>query len=297
MTRAALPVARLRGVVRGAALLGSLLALGVGLLAAPAQAREVPVLRARVTDEAGVLGGRRAALEERLAAYERATGHQFAVLVLRSLQGEVLESYSVRVAEAWRLGDARRDDGLLMLVAVDDRAARIEVGYGLEGAVPDVIAGRVMREHMIPRFKEGDWAGGVEAGLEALMRAAQGEALGPAPAVDGLGERERWQPILFFAIVALSVLLRIPRVVRVPFAVLLGGFVGYALLKSLLWAAGLALGLGLLALILPTLRGGGRYHRRGWVGGGSSWGGSSGGFGGFSGGGGSFGGGGASGRW
>ena len=277
---------------------GALFALVAALSAASAHAREVPVLRARVTDEAGVLGDRRAALEERLAAYERATGHQFAVLVLRSLEGEVLESYSVRVAEAWRLGDRRRDDGLLMLVAVDDRAARIEVGYGLEGAVPDVIAGRVMREHMIPRFKNGDWAGGVEAGLDALMRAAQGEALGPAPAGGGgLGGRERWQPMVFFAVIALSVLLRIPRIVRVPFAILLGGFVGFALLKSLLWAAALALGLGLLALVLPTLRGGGRHHRRGWVGGGTSWGGSSGGFGGFSGGGGSFGGGGASGRW
>ncbi|MCC7110909.1 MAG: TPM domain-containing protein [Deltaproteobacteria bacterium] len=277
---------------------GALFVLVAALSAASAQAREVPVLRARVTDEAGVLGDRRAALEERLAAYERATGHQFAVLVLRSLEGEVLESYSVRVAEAWRLGDRRRDDGLLMLVAVDDRAARIEVGYGLEGAVPDVIAGRVMREHMIPRFKNGDWAGGVEAGLDALMRAAQGEALGPAPAGSGgLGDRERWQPIVFFAVIALSVLLRIPRIVRVPFAILLGGFVGFALLKSLLWAAALALGLGLLALVLPTLRGGGRHHRRGWVGGGTSWGGSSGGFGGFSGGGGGFGGGGASGRW
>lgn len=278
--------------------LGALFVVVAALSAASAHAREVPVLRARVTDEAGVLGSRRAALEERLAAYERATGHQFAVLVLRSLEGEVLESYSVRVAEAWRLGDRRRDDGLLMLVAVDDRAARIEVGYGLEGAVPDVIAGRVMREHMIPRFKNGDWAGGVEAGLDALMRAAQGEALGPAPAGSGgLVDRERWQPIVFFAVIALSVLLRIPRIVRVPFAILLGGFVGFALLKSLLWAAALALGLGLLALVLPTLRGGGRHHRRGWVGGGTSWGGSSGGFGGFSGGGGGFGGGGASGRW
>lgn len=279
-----------------AALVGAAAALA--LFAGAAQAREVPVLRARVTDEAGVLGARRAELESWLADYERDTGHQFAVLVIPSLQGEVLEAYSVRVAEAWRLGDRRRDDGLLMLVAIDDRAARIEVGYGLEGAIPDVIAGRVMREQMIPRFKTGDWAGGIRDGLAALMRAAKGEALGPAPVGRGRSGRDSgWPSLIVFAVIALSVLLRVPRLIRVPFAALLGGFIGYALLQSILMAAGLAVGLGLLALVLPTLRGGGRYHRHGWIGGAGTFGSSRGGFGGFSGGGGGFGGGGASGRW
>lgn len=291
MTRAA------PGVLPG--LLPGLLLGGLALAASPAHAREVPLLRGRVTDEAGALGARAAALEQTLAAYERDTGHQFAVLVVRSLEGENLEVFSMKVAERWRLGDRRRDDGLLLLVAIDDRAARIEVGYGLEGAVPDVVAGRVLREHMTPRFAAGDYAGGVEAGLDALMRAARGEALGPAPTSSrGVSERGRWQPFVFFGLVALSVLLRLPRVVRAPFGALVGGVVGWFVLESLIMAAVLALVSGVVLVLLPTVRGGGR-SRHGWIGGGaSSWGRSSGGFsGGFSGGGGGFGGGGASGRW
>ncbi|MCC7070359.1 MAG: TPM domain-containing protein [Deltaproteobacteria bacterium] len=271
-----------------------LLALGAGA----AHAREVPLLRARVTDEAGVLGGRAPVLEQTLADYERTTGHQLAVLVVPSLEGESLEGYSMKVAERWRLGDRRRDDGLLVLVAIEDRAARIEVGYGLEGAIPDVIAGRVLREDMTPRFAAGDYAGGIEAGLDALMRAAKGEALGPAPTSSrGVGERGRWQPFAVFVVVALSVLLRLPRIIRAPIGAVLGGVIGWLVLESMLMAVVLALALGILALILPTVRGFGR-SRHGWIGGGtSSWGRSSGGFGGFSGGGGGFGGGGASGRW
>lgn len=277
----------------------ALAAVLVVLAAAGAHAREAPLLRARVTDEAGVLGGRAGVLERRLADYERDTGHQLAVLVVRSLEGEVLEAFSMKVAERWRLGDRRRDDGLLVLVAIDDRAARIEVGYGLEGAIPDVIAGRVMREQMTPRFAAGDYAGGIEAGVDALMRAARGEALGPAPRSRGVGGGGGgWQPLVVLAVVALSVLLRLPRLIRVPFGALIGGFIGWAVLDSLMLAAALALGIGLLALVLPTIRGGGRRHRHGWIGAGSSsWGSSGRSFGGFSGGGGGFGGGGASGRW
>ncbi|MBI1944150.1 MAG: TPM domain-containing protein [Deltaproteobacteria bacterium] len=281
-----------------AALAALSLALGLGLAAGAAHAREVPLLRARVTDEAGVLGARAAGIERTLADYERDTGHQFAVLVVRSLEGESLEGFSMRVAERWRLGDRRRDDGLLLLVAIDDRAARIEVGYGLEGAIPDVIAGRVMREHLTPRFAAGDYAGGIEAGLDALMRAARGESLGPAPRA----RRPTGAPqSLVFLLVGLSVLLRLPRVVRVPLGLVLGAAIGWVAFSSLPIAAGCALGLGLLALVLPTLRG--RRFGVLWAGGSptgrGSWGGSSrGGFsGGFSGGGGGFGGGGASGRW
>jgi uncharacterized protein len=274
-----------------AALASAALVLALG--ATGAWARDVPVLRARVTDEAGVLGDRRTALEQRLFDYERETGHQIAVLTIRSLQGEVLEPYSMKVAEAWRLGDRRRDDGVLVLVAVDDHAARIEVGYGLEGAIPDVIAGRILREQMIPRFKSGDYPGGIEAGVDALMRAAKGEALGPPPrrGLKDLGGNSR--SLLLFALVALSVLLRLPRIVRAPLAAAVGGFIGWSLWSAVPAAVLIALGAGVLALILPTVRGYGGYY--GGYRSGGSWGSSSGG--GFSGGGGGFGGGGASGRW
>ena len=270
--------------------------LAIALGAGSALAREVPVLRARVTDEAGVLGGRAADLDRKLADYERDTGHQLAVLVLRSLEGDVLESFSMRVADKWRLGDSRRDDGLLVIVAVEDRAARIEVGYGLEGAVPDAIAGRVMREQMTPRFADGDYAGGIEAGLDALMRAAKGESLGPPPRGRPREDNSMLPSLVGVALASLTVLVRIRRTIRVPIAILIGGVIGFAVFSSLMTALLCALGAGLLTLVLPTMSAGARGGL--WLGrSSSSWGGSRGGFGGFSGGGGGFGGGGASGRW
>jgi uncharacterized protein len=275
-------------------------------LAAGAWARAVPALSRRVTDEAGVFSAADVArLEQKLAAYEQATGHQFAVLVVRSLEGEALEAFAIRVAEAWKLGDARRDDGLIVLLAVDDRAVRVEVGHGLEGAVPDVVAGRVIRDVMTPRFKSGDYAGGLEDGLDALMRAAQGENVGPA----GSGKApEPWTGALGLAIAALSVLAMLPRLVRVPIAVLIGAIATFAVTRSAAFAGIAALVAGLVALVLPRMRpsrrafgagawragigGMGAARGRGWSSPGRA-----GGFGGFSGGGGSFGGGGASGRW
>lgn len=289
----------------------------VALVAGAAEARPVPSLTRRVTDQTGVLGASRAReLEERLAAYEQRTGHQFAVLIIPGLEGEVLEQYSVKVAEQWRLGDKRRDDGLLLLVAMEDRAIRIEAGYGLEGAVTDALSSRIIRDIMVPRFQAGDPAGGIDAGIEALMRAAEGESIGPAPTRPGAGPsgspgRTSFWP---FVLVIFFVMLGVPRPVRAFLFFVAGTLVGLAVFDSLL--LGLALGVGgaLLGLILPVLRGGGRGGRGGrgggsglgWfllgnaLGGGRGGGGwSSGGFsgGGFSGGGGGFGGGGASGRW
>lgn len=276
------------------------------LLAAGAVALPVPVLSRRVTDQAGVLGpGRADVIEERLAAYERRTGHQFAVLILPSLEGEVLEQYAIRVAEQWRLGDKKRDDGLLLLVAMKDRAIRIEVGYGLEGAVTDVVSSRIIREIMAPRFRAGDPAGGIEQGLDALMRVAEGESTGLAtrPAAPPGGAA----PFLPFLFIIVFAMLGVPRVVRAFLFFVGGAVVGFAVFGSFL--LGLALGVGgaLLGFVLPVVRG--RRDRRhggsgvGWFllghalggAGGGGW--SSGGRGGFSGGGGGFGGGGASGRW
>jgi uncharacterized protein len=272
-------------------------------------ARPVPALGRRVTDEAGVLSPAVAArLEEKLAAYERATGHQLAVLVIQSLEGEVLEPYAIRVAEQWRLGDKKRDDGILLLVAVDDRALRIEVGYGLEGAVTDAHSSRVIRDVMVPRFQAGDPAGGIEAGLDALMRLAEGEALGPPtrrPAPPPGGGAAQLLPLL---LLAFFVLLGVPRFLRAFLFFVGGTFAGLVLFHSFLLALALGVGGALLGLVLPVLRGrGGRASALPWIlgpslgghrRGGSRGGWSSGGFGGgFGGGGGGFGGGGASGRW
>ncbi|WP_442862083.1 TPM domain-containing protein, partial [Bordetella sp. 02P26C-1] len=141
---------------------------------------DVPQLRARVTDMTGKLDAtRRQALEQQLAALEQRKGAQVAVLLVPSTGQDTIEQYATRVFDAWRLGRKDTDDGVLLVVATDDRALRIEVGYGLEGAIPDVMAGRIIREQIVPRFQAGDMAGGVEAGVAAIEKLVDGEALPP----------------------------------------------------------------------------------------------------------------------
>jgi len=130
---------------------------GVAFLTAlggAAAALEVPPLGARVNDLAGLLTPeQRRALESELAAFEGETSHQVVVLTIPSLEGEAIESFSIRVVDEWKIGHRRLDNGVLLLVAAKDRRARIEVGYGLEGILPDAVAARIMREVMIPRFR------------------------------------------------------------------------------------------------------------------------------------------------
>ena len=147
----------------------------------------VPALEARVTDLTGTLTAeQRGALEESLRAFEALKGAQLAVLLVPTTAPETIEQYAIRVAEAWKLGRKGVDDGLLLLVATDDRRMRIEVGYGLEGAVPDAIAKRVIAETITPYFRQGDIPGGIEAGMQQLMRVVDGEPLPPpAPAARG----------------------------------------------------------------------------------------------------------------
>lgn len=154
-------------------LLVTLLAL---FWSASAAAVEVPPLQGRVNDTAGILSGAQAqALEQKLAAYEQQSGRQFVLLTLPSLEGEPIETYALRVVEQWQLGRKQEDDGLLMVVSVADRRMRIEVGYGLEGDIPDALAGRIIRNVMAPQFRENDYAGGINAAFDTLMRAAGGE--------------------------------------------------------------------------------------------------------------------------
>jgi len=291
------------------------------LPAAGAAALEVPDHGGRrVVDLAGILSdsaeGRISAELERL---ESDTGAQGAVLTIPSLEGEPLEDYSLRVAEAWKLGRADIDNGLLLLVARDDRRIRIEVGYGLEPVIPDVLAGRIIDGLITPRFRNGDFDAGVEAGVSALDGLARGdESVLPAESEPSGGPGEGEFPgVVFLAIFTLFLL---PHAVSALFtrgaagwvlllfltpfvfafpAVALGAKLGFA--AAALWlVAG-----SLLRVFLPerfkrsasrALRSrGGRGG--GFFGGGGGFSSGGGGGGGFSGGGGSFGGGGASGSW
>lgn len=154
------------------------------LLAAPAAALPVPPLTGRVVDRAGLLSETAAAdVDAKLRAFERKTGHQLAVLTIPSLEGEVLESYSLKVARAWALGRKGVDDGILLLISRDDRKLRIEVGHGLEGSLPDALAGRIIADEIAPRFKEGNYASGVDAGVDAIVAiCGGGGSYRPSPA-------------------------------------------------------------------------------------------------------------------
>jgi uncharacterized protein len=158
-------------------------------------AAEVPFLTGRVTDNAEILSpGTRSSLTERLKAHEDGTGNQIAVLTVPTLEGENIEDYAVKVFAAWKLGKKGKDNGILIMVVPKDRRMRIEVGYGLEGALPDARAGAIIRDVMTPRFKTGDYDGGVEAGVKAVIEVLEkgeaavieGKADGKTPASTGL---------------------------------------------------------------------------------------------------------------
>jgi len=280
-------------------------ALALALLWAGLAAAEVPVpaLRARVTDLTRTLdAGQQAALEARLAEFERAKGSQVVVLIVPTTQPETIEQYAIRVADAWKIGRRRGiDDGVILLVAKDDRAVRIEVGYGLEGALPDAIAKRIIEEVIVPRFRTGDLYGGILAGVERIIGAIEGEPL-PAPR-RGVGDLPNSDAL--WLIVPLPIL--IGGVVRLIHNRYSGGAVAGALAGGLGWWLTHAVQVGLAAAVAAgfVVLAAGTQGRRGWssggwgggFGGGSFGGGGGFGGGGFSGGGGGFGGGGASGRW
>ena len=161
-----------------------LVLLALALCAAPAAAQEVPFLSGRVVDEAELLPPEvEARLDAKLAALEKEKGSQVAVLTVESLEGEPIEDYSMRVVETWKLGREKVDDGVLLLVAEQDRQMRIEVGYGLEGALTDLESRQILDQILRPAFRRGDYAGGIEAGVDAIAASVRGEPL-PAPEVD-----------------------------------------------------------------------------------------------------------------
>jgi uncharacterized protein len=257
----------------------------------------VPPLTARVTDVTATLTDeQKSTLEQTLKNFEAQKGAQLAVLIVATTRPETIEQYSIRAAEQWKLGRKNADDGVLMIVAKNDRALRIEVGYGLEGALTDATSNRIIDETIVPRFREGDFYGGISAGIDSIMRVVNGEPL-PAPqerhrGADGAG---RLLPVLFLLTLVASGALR-ALFGRFPGAVVAGGLIGF-LAWLLSGAILIAIIAGTVALTFTLLGSGmGAYVGGRFIGRGS-------GFGGgssrdiFRGGGGGFGGGGASGRW
>jgi uncharacterized protein len=288
--------------------MGAGLALCLLLLGSVAHALvEVPKLTARVTDLTSTLdAGQKQTLEQTLAAFEARKGAQIAVLVVPTTQPEAIEQYSIRVVEEWKLGRAKPDDGVLMLVAKDDRTIRIEVGYGLEGALNDATANRIIQEDIVPQFRGGDYYGGIAAGVDRIIRVVDGEAL-PAPPARNLPSARGLEPmlpiVLMIALVGGSILRRM-------FGRVGGAVTTSALVGGIVWFIVSVLGIAAVAAVIAffiTLLGGGggggwassnRGRRGGWTSGGGLGGGFGGGGGGWGGGGGGgFGGGGASGRW
>ncbi|PMS19666.1 hypothetical protein C0Z18_12505 [Trinickia dabaoshanensis] len=258
----------------------------------------VPTLTARVTDQTATLTPDQIeSIGQTLEAFEARKGTQIAVLIVPTTEPETIEQYSLRVVEQWKLGRRQVDDGALLIVAKNDRTLRIEVGYGLEGALNDAISNRIIRETIIPRFRENDFYGGIAAGVDQMIRVADGEPLPPPQTRTRGGSPDVWKlaPVIFMLAVALAGVLR-SAFGRLPGAVIAGG--GAALIAWLL-ATGIAAvaAAGLIAFLFTLFGTGmgayvGTYgigHHRGGFG--------RGGRGGFGGGGGSFGGGGASGRW
>lgn len=306
-----------------------LLLVGLALtLASLASALDVPFLSGRVNDHARMLDSETTArLEQTLKDHEAKTGQQVVVLTVPSLEGDALEDFSLKVSRTWKLGRAGKNDGILVLIARDDRKMRIEVGYGLEGTLPDALCGRIIRDEMVPRFRENDFSGGISAGVDAVLSVLAGDYTPPAQASapsrrSGSGRNDFAAMGLLEKILVSCFVFGILGVfegvgIMAPAS---GWFLYFFLIPF--WAAfpmaiwGPQIGAGLLAfhiigfpilkLILPKtewgksvsknihVANGGYRVGSGWSSGGGGF--SSGG-GGFSGGGGSFGGGGSSGSW
>ncbi|MDO8178917.1 MAG: TPM domain-containing protein [Undibacterium sp.] len=255
----------------------------------------VPPLSGHITDQTATLNAeQKGALELTLQSFESKKGSQIAVLIVPGTAPETIEQYSLRVAEQWKLGRKKIDDGAILVVAKNDRTLRIEVGYGLEGPLNDAISKRIISETITPRFTQGDFYGGISAGVDQIIRVVDGEAL-PAATPRPIAEFSRFEqyaPALFILAMVLGGVLRAV-LGRFPGALVTGGAVAVI---AWLFAGALSIALvaGIIALLITLLSGSARSI--GALGAGSGRGGFGSG-GGFSGGGGGFGGGGASGRW
>jgi uncharacterized protein len=291
-----------------------ILLLALLLCWAPAAFAEVavPPLVGRVVDTTGTLSASDvAAQSQRLLDFQKRKGSQIAVLIVPTTAPETIEQYSLRAAEAWKIGRKKIDDGALLVIAKNDHRLRIEVGYGLEGALTDVTARRIIDEVIVPRFKTGDFAGGIGAGLTRMIGVVDGERL-PAPAPEAShGPEPDWNALSSFAPFAFFGAIFVGGFLRMLFGSLLGSVVAGGVVAVIAWfvvgSLMAAAALGGLAFLIVLIgnglhrewssgRGGYSGSSSGWSGGGGGWsrGSSSSDSGG---GGGSFGGGGASGNW
>jgi uncharacterized protein len=266
----------------------------------------VPPLTARVIDLTGTLSGSAvSSIEAKLADLQARKGSQIAVLIVPSTQPEDIDQYGIRVEDTWKLGRKGVDDGAYLIVAKDDRRVRIEVGYGLEGAMPDAIASRIVTETITPHFKLGDYDGGVQAGVDQMISVVNGE---PLPQPDRKWERHNqfgnFLPLFLAGVFVAS------GVLRALFGRLFGSVATGGLAGGIAWLLShflpIGLGAGVMAFLFAMLLGSTRGWSSGGMGGGFGGGlggfggggfGGGGGGGGFSGGGGGGGGGGASGGW
>ena len=279
-------------------------------LASPAFADvAVPQLTGRVVDQTGTLSSSDiAALSQKLRDFETRKGSQVAVLIVPTTQPETIEQYSIRVAEAWKIGRKKIDDGAILVVAKNDRHLRIEVGYGLEGALTDVTSRRIIDEIITPKFRTGDFSGGISDGVDRMIRVIDGEPL-PVPSPTAhFGSLDDLGPLLIvtlFASIGVGGFFR-AMLGRLLGSLATGGIVAvfaWFILGSLAFAVGLGvLGfiIGFIADLFAAMGPSTGSSRGGWSSGSSGGGwssGSSSDSGSFSGGGGSFGGGGASGSW
>lgn len=252
----------------------------------------VPDLSHRVTDLTATFAPAQiSALEQKLAAFEAEKGSQIAVLIIATTQPEDIDQFGIRVADAWKIGRKNIDDGVILIVAKNDRRLRLEIGYGLEGVIPDAVAKRVIAETITPYFKQGDFAGGIDAGVAQLMQLIRGEAL-PEPVQQPADERN--MGTFMFILVAGMFTGFILTALMGRFMGAFAAGLGSAAVAAIILGLGFAFMLGLMVFILLlggfTRGGGGGWSSGGGYrgsGGGGSWGG----------GGGGFGGGGASGSW
>lgn len=262
----------------------------------------IPPLKSHITDLTGTLTKTETIqLEQQLANFEGKKGSQIAVLIVPSTQPETIEQYSIRVVEAWKLGRKGIDDGVLLLVAKNDRTLRIETGYGLEGALPDAIARRIIDEGITPKLKHGNFFGGLQTGIRQIISVIEGEPL-PVPAQQSI-ESAGTNLVLENIIPVLFVMLMLGRMLQATFGKMTGATIASSIAGLLIWLISSSLLIAVLVAIAAFVislfeqtgriihQGGSRNGHRNWPGGGGF---SSGG---FRGGGGGFGGGGASGRW
>jgi uncharacterized protein len=288
----------------------SLLALLLCWASAALALVAVPPLTGRVVDRTGTLSTADVdTLAQTLKDLETRKGSQIAVLIVPTTDGEAIEQFSLRVAEAWKIGRKKIDDGALLVIAKNDRRLRIEVGYGLEGALTDATTKRIIDEDITPKFRTGDFGGGVAAGIDRMVRLVDGEKL-PQPEPphwqdsQGFNAEDLFNPFLLIPAIFFGGLLRglLGRLLGSAAAGALTALIAWYLVGSVLAALVVGAIASFVVLISDgfTSAGPGRGSAGGWSGGsGGSWssGGSSGSSGGFSGGGGSFGGGGSSGSW